>query len=797
MTVPAPRNVRRRVTTALLATAAVVAPASPALAAASPAGTPHAATSQRANATADEVYRVPAKRVFTILGRGFGHGYGMSQWGAQHAAALGVPYEQILDFYYPSTTKDVAGNPWIKVALTGTGNGSTTVGYGASGSYRYQCSGDSSSSAYCDLVVDNTTGLHVTDAATGKSPTLTGATKWRVRATPDGLRLGGWVSGGWKQAPVGGQLALRGPVQFSGPEFVKVDYGSTQRDYRGIVSATWTSPSGTSPARMIRLDQLHLDDYVRGVVYRESEGSWGLAALETQAVAARSYSARYRHDSRAADLPYDICDSTYCQVFSGSRLYSGSSSTWLEPDPSDPAHDPVTQTADEIRSYGGLPLFAEFSASNGGWTAGGATYSTPKYDTWDDHSPDPYHRWTLTLSASYLESRFGLHRLDQLVVTQRDGTTAQWGGRVRALQLVGVDSAGNPKTVTLSDQTSARLGMRSSYWTVRTVTVGGAANASRETYAAVSGVGNPGSAVALYKRGQGESGYTKAKTVTIGSDGTYDSTLWVTSDTSYYATSDGATSDTKTVDVTGTTLRAPKTATLGSTAHVNGYAEPGSTVTLHLKRTGGSWHQAGTATAGPKGWYALSYVVDGDYTAYASAAGFDSPQRQTSGVLTLRGPGTAARRSTVTLTGHTEPNATATVYREMQYETSFSKADTVTADASGAFRYTYRATTDASYYAKSAGRVSAMATTRARGTTISGPASAKKGTWVHVTGYAAPGATVTLYLRPTTSTTWTTRPDTTAGPKGWWSRYFKATSSTTYYAVGGGYTSPTLTTAAS
>jgi hypothetical protein len=82
----------------------------------------------------------------------------------------------------------------------------------------------------------------------------------------------------------------------------------------------------------------------------------------------------------------------------------------------------------------------------------------------------------------------------------------------------------------------------------------------------------------------------------------------------------------------------------------------------------------------------------------------------------------------------------------------------------------------------------------ARGTTISAPASAPKGTWVHVTGYAAPGSTVTLYLRPTSSTTWSTRPDTTAGPKGWWSRYFYAASSTTYYAVAGGYTSPTLTT---
>jgi stage II sporulation protein D len=43
-------------------------------------------------------YRVPARFVFQ--GRGYGHGVGMSQWGAQGMALVGKSAEQILKHYY-------------------------------------------------------------------------------------------------------------------------------------------------------------------------------------------------------------------------------------------------------------------------------------------------------------------------------------------------------------------------------------------------------------------------------------------------------------------------------------------------------------------------------------------------------------------------------------------------------------------------------------------------------------------------------------------------------------------------
>ena len=45
----------------------------------------------------------PDERVFIFEGRGWGHGVGMSQWGAKLMAERGKSYTQILEFYFPGT----------------------------------------------------------------------------------------------------------------------------------------------------------------------------------------------------------------------------------------------------------------------------------------------------------------------------------------------------------------------------------------------------------------------------------------------------------------------------------------------------------------------------------------------------------------------------------------------------------------------------------------------------------------------------------------------------------------------
>lgn len=54
-------------------------------------------------------YRLPARFVFT--GRGYGHGVGMSQWGAQGMALAGRSAEEILKHYYQGITITSVGGP--------------------------------------------------------------------------------------------------------------------------------------------------------------------------------------------------------------------------------------------------------------------------------------------------------------------------------------------------------------------------------------------------------------------------------------------------------------------------------------------------------------------------------------------------------------------------------------------------------------------------------------------------------------------------------------------------------------
>ncbi len=46
----------------------------------------------------------PGEPVFVISGRGWGHGVGLSQWGAYGFASRGWTYDRILAHYYRGTT---------------------------------------------------------------------------------------------------------------------------------------------------------------------------------------------------------------------------------------------------------------------------------------------------------------------------------------------------------------------------------------------------------------------------------------------------------------------------------------------------------------------------------------------------------------------------------------------------------------------------------------------------------------------------------------------------------------------
>ena len=399
-------------------------------------------------ASAEDVYLRPASGSWTIDGHGWGHGHGLSQYGAQGGASIGKTADQITAFYYPNTTRAVIANTAMRVLLSSDTDNTTEV-YPA-------------------------TGLVATDLATGVKAVLPGGfTRWRAVTDGAGLHLQSTDSktAGWTTHPMNGTTSFAGPLRFSGPTFVRLALpGGTSRDYRGALQAVRSSATALST-----VDVLSMEDYLLGVVPRESLSSWQAAALQAQSIAARSYS-DFKRVNVAASAQSDICDTTTCQVFSGSRFYAADGTqTELEPQTTSAA---IRATAGVVRvDANRASIFAEFSASNGGWSTDGAKpYLIAQRDDWDGLVRSTVHSWSTTLPVAALESRFpAVGTLQRLRVTARDGN-GDWGGRVQTVILEGRSASGAATSVTTTGTAIKQAypwpggsapGLRSTWWQVR------------------------------------------------------------------------------------------------------------------------------------------------------------------------------------------------------------------------------------------------------------------------------------------------------------------------------------------
>lgn len=431
-----------------------------------------------APAAAAEVYTVPASRVFDVDGRGWGHGRGMSQWGAQGAAVRGVPSSAILDAYYRGTAATPAPEQlWLRVALTRSGAEGRPPAGSPSSDRRYEC--DASGPYFCELEVLPAPGLRVRNGG-GPDQSLPAevpvpggsarAESWAVVNEPAGLVLRAWAAGAWRGYVLDGSFWNPGPLLLSAPGPLVVQHEDfSWREYRGVLQAVRTSST-----TMARINHVPREEYLRGVVPKEMPPSWRPAALEAQAVAARSYAENYRR-SRPAGAVWDICDSTSCQVYAGSR--AGPQFGPLVSQEAASTDAAIAATRDIVRTYEGSVIRSEFSSSNGGWTAaGGQPWLPAQADGWDGTAGNPHNRWTGRLPASALESRFpAVGRLSAVAVLSRDGN-GEWGGRVLDVELRGVAADGTATAVRTTGEAIRSAyaysggnpsGIRSSWWFLR------------------------------------------------------------------------------------------------------------------------------------------------------------------------------------------------------------------------------------------------------------------------------------------------------------------------------------------
>ena len=200
---------------------------------------------------------------WVVTGHGFGHGVGMSAYGAYGYALHGKGYKFILGHYYPGTSLGTLEGPHVVRVLLSTSSGDITF---------------SEATSAC-------------------------RTKLDPARTYEAHRLGSTVvlrtSGGKPLARCGATLRAAGAGV--------VDIGGLGR-YRGALETVVNEAGELNVVNALAVDQ-----YVKGVIPNESPPSWPMAELEAQAVASRSFALT----AGVGGDGYDLYSDTRSQVYKG------------------------------------------------------------------------------------------------------------------------------------------------------------------------------------------------------------------------------------------------------------------------------------------------------------------------------------------------------------------------------------------------------------------------------------------------------------------------------------------------
>jgi stage II sporulation protein D len=289
---------------------------------------------------------VIGKPAVTLLlsGHGWGHGAGLSQWGAKGYADHGWTYDKILAHYYPGTQLGPAPVSQVRVLLV---EGAKSLRLASASPWS---------------VLDGEGQKH--DLAAGK---LTLGTGLKVEGN-----------------------ALPPPLTFE-PGTTPLQLGG--KGYRGELSVELGSAG-----KLVAIDVVGVEDYLKGVVPAEMPSTWATEALKAQAIAARSYALA----NRATAKPYDLYSDTRSQMYLGVSAEAKATSAAID------------ATAGKVLTYAGKVISAYFSSSSGGRTAAGSeAFSSGKPIPWlasvdDPYDESPYKNWTQTIDGGKAAKALGL-----------------------------------------------------------------------------------------------------------------------------------------------------------------------------------------------------------------------------------------------------------------------------------------------------------------------------------------------------------------------------------------------------
>ena len=300
---------------------------------------------------------------WVVKGRGFGHGVGMSQYGAYGYAERGRGYRFILRHYYRGTSIGRLHRGRVVRVLVDISSGDVAF---------------SGASAAC--------GRRLSPGRAYEARRVRGGV---LLQTPRGRPL----------APCGRRLRATGPSPLS--------FGGGR--YRGALEVV---PTRSAAGSLNAVNAVPVDQYVRGVVANESPASWPMAALRAQAVAARSYALTTTVDGNGFDLYEDVRS----QVYGGVGDETGRTNRAT----ADTRGEVVIHRGRIAQTFFSACSGGHTENVENVFFGDPVPYLVGVPDPFDGACP--LHRWTLRFSGPQISARLGRHldgALRRIVITRR------------------------------------------------------------------------------------------------------------------------------------------------------------------------------------------------------------------------------------------------------------------------------------------------------------------------------------------------------------------------------------------
>ena len=393
---------------------------------------------------------------FVFTGRGWGHGTGMSQWGAWQAAKEGVTFDDILAFYYPGTAlQTVDPDSQVKVRLSADPPGSNALSF-----------------AQVDLKPSVTEATLIKkSAAGGETEILPAGALMNVFSVNGKVEI---VTAAGRQGPFDYvELQPAGGGDDPSEGRVAIQFKSTTTSSPYAYREYWGSirvQPGDATGKLWVYNFVAVDMYVRDI--GEVDLDWAMPsasgyapeAVKAQAVAARTY---------AMAKNGTLTDGWQDQYYAGYRLeakYPGLARA-------------AEETTGLIVTYQGKPASTYFSAHSGGYTTdsawsgagSGKPYIVSQPDPWSLRAPPtsvssagPGWNWTYTISPASFSSKvngnlkdvstgktFDIGLIGRVEVATRD--TADPASHARTLRLTGEKGTAQVSATSLK----STLGLRS------------------------------------------------------------------------------------------------------------------------------------------------------------------------------------------------------------------------------------------------------------------------------------------------------------------------------------------------